>query len=71
MEVAIATREDAGFLRETVMTYAWQEAVEYFARGEYDKARSSFGVFECLGSMSNEEYESACTCDKGDCPCHM
>lgn len=71
MEAAIATREDVGVPRETVMAYVWQEAVEYFARGELDKARSSFGVFECLEAMSDDKYEVACTCDKEECACHM
>lgn len=71
MEAASATREDVGIAREIVMAYVWQEAVEYFVRGEYDKARSSFGIFECIESMTDEEYEAACICDKKDCPCHM
>lgn len=56
--------------REFVMTYVWENVVDQYVAGEYHRARKSYGLFETIEGMTDEEYASACVCDDEGCHCH-
>jgi hypothetical protein len=55
--------------RETVMAHVWDRFVGYFANNEWGRAEGCFGYYCRLEEMTDEEYDTATHCEKGDCYC--
>lgn len=69
MEASVALAEDVG--RDLIMTYVWENVMDYFIEGNRQKARISYQLFEILEGMTDEEYASSFVCADSECSCHL